>query len=158
VHRLRKRDMLRSLFMPLPPPELVQLVETFIPFNRYLGIRLDETRDGYCRLYLPFREEFIGDALRPALHGGAISTLVDTCGGIAVWTQMRLEDRVSTIDLRIDYLSPGAAETLFAEGTVVRAGNRVGVVDIRCYQPSRPERTIATGKGVYNIKRKEDSP
>jgi uncharacterized protein (TIGR00369 family) len=150
--------MLRWQLMPIPPPEFVHLVENFIPFNRFLGIRIDETRDGYCRLRLPFREELIGDASRPALHGGVISTLVDTCGGFAVWTQLTLEDRVSTIDLRVDYLAPGAAEALIAEGTVVRAGNRVGVVDIRCYQPSRPERTVATGKGVYNIKRKEDLP
>jgi uncharacterized protein (TIGR00369 family) len=144
--------------MPVHELELQQLVETFIPFNRYLGVRLEETRDGLCRLRLPFREEFIGDPMRPALHGGLIATLIDTCGGIAVWTQLRLEDRVSTIDLRVDYLSPGAAELLFAEAKVVRAGNRVGVVDIRCYQPSRPEVTVATGKGVYNIKRKEDQP
>jgi hypothetical protein len=39
---------------------------------------------------------------------------------------------------------------------VVRAGNRVGVTDVRCFQPSDPTRTIATGKAVYNIKRKDD--
>ena len=136
----------------------MHLVETFIPFNKFLGIKIDETRDGYCRLRLPYRAEYIGDAMRPALHGGVISTLVDTCGGFAVWTQLSLEDRISTIDLRVDYLAPGHAEDLSADGTLVRAGNRVGVVDIRCWQPGKPERTVATGKGVYNIKRKEDSP
>jgi len=40
----------------------------------------------------------------------------------------------------------------------VRVGNRVGVVDVRCWQPSQPARTVATGKAVYNIKRKEDTP
>jgi uncharacterized protein (TIGR00369 family) len=144
--------------MPPPAPQLVHLVETFVPFNRFLGVRLDETSEGFCRMRLPYRDELIGDASRPALHGGVISTLIDTCGGIAVWTQLTLEDRVSTIDLRVDYLAPGGAEALVAEGTVVRMGNRVGVVDVRCYQPSRPERTVATGKGVYNIKRREDTP
>jgi uncharacterized protein (TIGR00369 family) len=144
--------------MPIPPPDLIHLVEDFIPFNKFLGIKIDETRQGYCRLRLPFRPELIGDQLRPALHGGVISTLIDTCGGIAVWTQLTLEDRVSTIDLRVDYLAPGSPEALIAEGTVVRVGNRVGVVDVRCWQPGAPGRTVATGKGVYNIKRKEDSP
>ncbi len=144
--------------MPIPPPEFVQLIESIIPFNQFLGIKIDETRDGYCRLRLPFRPEFIGDSMRPALHGGVISTLIDTCGGFAVWTQVSLEDRVSTIDLRVDYLAPGAAEELFADATVVRVGNRVGVVDVRCWQPSNRERTVATGKGVYNIKRKGDGP
>src|SRR5262249_47288117 len=99
----------------------------------------------------------LGDASRPALHGGVIATLIDTCGGFAVWSQVGLEDRVSTIDLRIDYLAPGAPQALMADGTVVRVGHRVGVVDVRCWQPGAPERTVATGKGVYNIKRKEET-
>jgi len=144
--------------MPVPPKEFLGLLSEVIPFNKLLGIRVDEAREGYARLVLPYRAEFIGDASRPALHGGVISTLVDTCGGFAVWTQLRTEDRVSTIDLRVDYLAPGAPEALYAEGTVVRVGNRVGVVDVRCWQPSAPTRTVATGKAVYNIKRMEDAP
>lgn len=144
--------------MPVPPKEFLGLIQDFVPFNKFLGITIEDARDGYVRLQIPFRPEYIGDASRPALHGGVISTLIDTCGGFAVWTQIRLEDRVSTIDLRVDYLAPGAPEPLVAEGKVVRVGNRVGVVDVRCWQPSAPERTVATGKGVYNIKRKEDTP
>jgi uncharacterized protein (TIGR00369 family) len=65
-----------------------------------------------------------------------------------------LEDgraRVSTIDIRIDYLRPGRQETLAAEASVVRIGRRVGVVDVRCFHPSAPTDTVATGKGVYNV-------
>ncbi len=144
--------------MPVVPKEFLGLVQQFIPFNKFLGIDVDDAREGWARLTLPYRPEYIGDASRPALHGGVISTLIDTCGGFAVWTTIRVEDRVSTIDLRVDYLAPGAPEGLIAEGTVVRTGNRVGVVDVRVFQPSAPQRTVATGKGVYNIKRKEDTP
>ena len=144
--------------MPVPPKDLLGQLQQFIPFNKFLGIDIEDAREGFARLILPYRPEFIGDAARPALHGGVISTLIDVCGGFAVWTTIRLEDRISTIDLRVDYLSPGAPETLIAEATVVRAGNRVGVVDVRCWQPSTPNRTIATGKAAYNIKRKEDVP
>jgi len=144
--------------MPVLPKDLLGHLQEFIPFNKFLGITVEDAREGYARLVLPFRPELIGDASRPALHGGVISTLIDTAGGFAVWTQLRLEDRVSTIDLRVDYLAPGAADALVAEASVVRVGNRVGVVDVRCWQPSALTRTVATGKGVYNIKRKEDSP
>jgi uncharacterized protein (TIGR00369 family) len=144
--------------MPVLPKEFLGLVQEFIPFNKFLGIEIESANKGSVRLALPYRPEYIGDASRPALHGGVISTLIDTCGGFAVWTTISLEDRVSTIDLRVDYLSPGAPEKLIADGTVVRVGNRVGVVDIRVFQPSLPDRTVATGKAVYNIKRKEDVP
>ena len=136
--------------------ELRAVFEQIIPFNRHLGIRVAALGEGSCRLELPFREEFIGDPLRRALHGGVISTLADTAGGFAVWTRVGAEDRVSTIDLRVDYLAPGAPDLLIAEATVVRVGNRVGVVDVRCTQPRAPERVVATAKGVYNIKRRDD--
>jgi uncharacterized protein (TIGR00369 family) len=58
----------------------------------------------------------------------------------------------STIDLRVDYLRPAKLETLVAEARVVRMGNRVGVVDVSVYHPRAPSETIATGKGVYNVK------
>jgi uncharacterized protein (TIGR00369 family) len=142
--------------MPVPPPEFHQLLEEMIPFNKFLGIRLGKMGDGFVRLELPYRPELLGDASRPALHGGVISTLIDTAGGFAVWTRISLEDRVSTIDLRVDYLAPGRAEMLIADATVVRVGNRVAVTDVRCFQPGEPTRTVATGKAVYNIKRPKD--
>jgi uncharacterized protein (TIGR00369 family) len=142
--------------MPVPPPQLLAFLRDFIPFNRFLGIELVAAEEGKVRLELPFRPEFIGDASRPALHGGVISTLIDTCGGFAVFTAIPFGEKVSTIDLRVDYLAPGAPEMLIAEGRVVRVGNRVGVVDIVCFQPSQPERIVATGKGVYNIRRIND--
>ncbi|HEX9103588.1 MAG TPA: PaaI family thioesterase [Polyangia bacterium] len=145
--------------MPVPPKDFLHLLSEVIPFNKFLGISVDDATEGHVVLRLPYRAELIGDASRPALHGGVISTLIDTAGGFAVWTQLAgIEDRVSTIDLRVDYLAPGAPEALLAEATIIRVGNRVGVVDVRCWQPSQPARTVATGKAVYNIKRKEDAP
>jgi uncharacterized protein (TIGR00369 family) len=142
--------------MPVPPPDFLKFIEELVPFNKYLGMKIAKVEEGFVRMELPFRPEFIGDSARPALHGGVISTLADTCGGFAVWSRITMEDRVSTIDLRVDYLSPGAPETLIAEAQVVRVGNRVAVTDIRLFQPSDPKRTVATGKAVYNIKRKDD--
>ena len=138
-------------------PDILALVRDVmtarIPFNAFLGIRVDELDNGFARLSIPFRDEYIRDAARPALHGGVISTLIDTAGGAAVWTTVNRLDRVSTIDLRVDYLRPGRAETLIAEARVVRTGNRVGVVTVRAFHASAPSATVADGKAVYNIKR-----
>jgi uncharacterized protein (TIGR00369 family) len=138
-------------------PDIFELVRTFmaedIPFNRLLGIQVDELRRGHARLSIPFRPEFIGDSMRPALHGGVISALLDTAGGAAVWTTVTASDRVSTIDLRVDYLLPGRAAPLVVDANVVRSGNRVGVVTMRAFHPDAPDSTVADGKGVYNIKR-----
>jgi uncharacterized protein (TIGR00369 family) len=132
---------------------LRQVMEELIPFNKFLGVRASQLERGVARLEIPWRDEFIGDPMRPAIHGGVISALADTAGGMAVWSAIDNPlSRVSTIDLRIDYLRPGRLERLIAEAVVVRVGGRVGVSDIRLFHPSAEDETVATGKGVYAIK------
>lgn len=131
---------------------LRDIVANWIPFNKYLGMKAVDIRSGFARLELEFRDDFIGDPMRRAIHGGVLSTLADTAGGVAVWSQLPDENsRVSTIDLRIDYLRPGKCELIAVEAQVVRQGNRVGVTDMRIFHPSAPDETVATGKGVYNV-------
>lgn len=139
-------------------PEAGEYFSEHIPFHKFLGIKIASAGDGKARVELPFRPELIGDPMRPALHGGVIATVLDVAGGFAVIGTVPFEDRVSTIDLRVDYLAPGGADTIVAESQVVRIGNRVAVVDIRCWHAAAPDKIIATGKGVYNIRRKTDHP
>jgi uncharacterized protein (TIGR00369 family) len=131
---------------------LVQVMENFIPFNVFLGVKVIHVDKNSCKLEIPFRPELVGDPVRPALHGGVLSALADAAGGGAMW--VGIEDpraRVSTIDLRIDYLRPARLEPVVADAHIVRLGKRVGVADVRLYNTPAPEVTIATGKGVYNI-------
>jgi uncharacterized protein (TIGR00369 family) len=136
----------------MDPAALRDVMENFIPFNKFLGVKAPIITRALVRLEVPFREELIGDPIRPALHGGVMSALADAAGGAAVWCSIDDDRaRVSTIDLRIDYLRPGRLELLVAEAQLVRIGNRVGVADVRLFNGSTPEVTIATGKGVYNV-------
>ena len=137
----------------MDPDVLRQLCEQFIPFNKFLGVRMIMVENGRTLLELPFREELVGDPVKRALHGGVISTLADAAGGMALWAALpNPEQRISTIDLRVDYLRPGRSEALVAEATVVRVGRSVGVTDMRLFHHSAPLETVATGKGVYAIK------
>ena len=128
-------------------------MESEIPFNRELGIRVVELAPGRAVLEIPFRDGLVGDPARPALHGGVISALMDTAGGAAVWTLLGESDRCSTIDLRVDYLRPAGLDTVRATAEVLRLGNRVGVTNIRLYHPGAEDEIHAEGKGVYSVKR-----
>jgi len=133
--------------------ELAMVFERAIPFNRLLGIRVVEIKDGSACMAIPFRPELIGNPLVRSLHGGVMSALLDTCGGVAVWSQVAVNDMVATVDLRVDYLRPALPEDLRAVGEVVRLGNRVGVVTLRAFHPGREHQPVAAGTGVYNIRR-----
>jgi uncharacterized protein (TIGR00369 family) len=138
----------------LDPSALKQLTEELIPFNKWLGVKVERMERGNVTLAIPWREELIGDPVRQALHGGVISTLADTAGGICVWTA--LEDpalgRLSTIDLRVDYLRPGRREKLVAAASAIRIGAKIGWADIKLYHPSAEDDLVATARGVYAIK------
>ncbi|MBG0777098.1 MAG: PaaI family thioesterase [Desulfovibrionaceae bacterium] len=129
------------------------LVEHRIPFNAFLGVRVHSVEPGVCRLLMPFRDELLGDTRRGAIHGGVISMLVDTAGGCAVWSMCNMDDRIATIDLRVDYLKPAQNCDLIADASVKLLGNRVGNVHIQLYADGKPHRILAEGRAVYNIRR-----
>jgi uncharacterized protein (TIGR00369 family) len=145
--------------MALEKEALIHFFEEQIPFNKLLQMKVEqlslgEHGLGQCRVRIPFQESLIGDIFRPALHGGVLSTLADTAGGLAVFAGIgTMRARVSTVDLRVDYYEPGALEEIYGEAEVVRLGNRVGVARIRLVQG---ERLVAEGKGVYNIKKPQE--
>jgi uncharacterized protein (TIGR00369 family) len=139
-------------FPPRTPEDLLRLMEEHVPFNRLLGLRGETVATGTCVLLLPVRAEFVGDPRRPALHGGVISSLIDTAGGLAAWSALPPGESVSTVDLRVDFLEPaGLGAPLRAEADLLRKGNRVCHVRISVTQGGV---LVADGRGVYNIHRR----
>jgi uncharacterized protein (TIGR00369 family) len=135
----------------LGPRDILRLMEEIVPFNRHLGIKAGDAREGWAVLLLPVRPEHIGDPRRPALHGGVLSALIDTAGGVAAWSALPPGETVSTVDLRVDFLEPARPEgTLEAEAQLVRKGNRVCHVRIALTQDRV---LVAEGRAVYNIHR-----
>lgn len=153
--------MLRAVTTDAPPeldlPALTIWFEQGIPYNKMLGLKVDHIARGECTLRIPWRHELIGDVGRPALHGGVTSMIADTAGGCACFTMLeRPTDRVSTVDLRVDYLRPGRAQDVVCRAKIVRVGNRVGVARMEVFSGDADEdaEPIATGQGVYNILRR----
>lgn len=109
------------------------LIEEIIPFNRYLGVELRsyDPAERSVILALPLREEHVGNVVRGMPHGGVVSSVIDAAAGAAA--ALTLDDlasapTVSTIDMRVDYLTPARGAQLLATASVVRAGRRVVVV------------------------------
>ena len=135
--------------MSLDPKRLLELMEQEVPFNRLVGIRGAEAREGFARFFIDAGPQHVGDPTRPALHGGVLSALIDTAGGVAAWSALPPGHVVSTIDLRVDYLEPARPQgRLEAEAELVRKGGRVCHVRVRVSQEGV---LVAEGRGVYGI-------
>jgi len=133
------------------------VVENKIPMAKFIGVKVLEIEEGFVKLLFPYREEFIGDPRTKRLHGGYTATAIDLAGGVASMTYMSSpDDDVATIDMRIDYLRPGRAKDIIAIGKVLSKRRRSIVTEMTIYHPEDETKTIAIGRGVFSIKRKED--
>jgi len=78
---------------------------------------------------------------------------MDTTGGAAALTTLKSQDdKISTIDMRVDYLLPGSDKDLIIEGEVVRSGNRVIATKMKVYHDNEEE-IIAEGRAVFSVRR-----
>ena len=55
-----------------------------MPFAKHLAMELVDAGDGWARLKMRYQDE--NSTAMKALHGGAISSLIDTTGAMAAWT------------------------------------------------------------------------
>jgi len=138
--------------------EIVRLMEQDIPFNRYLGLKALVVTPECVELLLPFKPELIGDPKRHVLHGGTISMLIDTAGGAVAFMNVESNERVSTVDLVVDYLLPGPPADVVARARVVRRGNRVVTSNVEVSPANDRSVVVAQGRGVYNIHKKTPNP
>ena len=75
-----------------------------LPHCKALGMELISAQDGIAEISMDYDERFVGDPRTGVIHGGAISALMDTCGGAAVMCHPNAGMLTATIDLRIDYM------------------------------------------------------
>ncbi|WP_271392502.1 hotdog fold thioesterase [Aequorivita sinensis] len=138
--------------MLLDNTELIKTTfEKSIPMHKFLGLKIDLLEKNFVRIRVPFRKELVGDFRNNRWHGGVIATVMDSVGGvIGAMHFTSLQDKISTIDLRVDYLRGAEPEAIMVEGKIIRFGNRILVARMKAFQN---EKLIAEGKGVYNFVR-----
>jgi uncharacterized protein (TIGR00369 family) len=130
-------------------------IEQNMPANKIFGFEIQEIREDYAKIHVPFKEEFIGDFIHGLWHGGIIASIADSAAGIAASTVLTdARDKLNTIDLRIDYLSGAVKEDLYAEAELLKVGKRIIKADVKLYQKSKG--TVALARGAFSLLRFEE--
>src|ERR1041384_3378267 len=86
--------------------KLAILASRVVPHNTALGIRIVDVLDHEAVFELPYDAKLVGNPDTGALHGGAITAMLDACSGAAVFAALPSLVPIATLDLRIDYLKP----------------------------------------------------
>jgi acyl-coenzyme A thioesterase 13 len=105
------------------------------------GCEIVRSGEGHATLRLP-----VGDTLLNmggSLHGGAVATLVDVSGTIAIITADRQGRPGVTTDLNVSYFAPGKG-VVVAEARVLKVGRTLAFVAV---DVTRESDSVLVGQG-----------
>lgn len=153
----REMEMARGFYH-----RLRRLYQERLPFNRLLGLSVTSLDSDGGAMAFVMREDLIGNIFHRTLHGGVISSVLDSVGGLTASASLMvraagLSDekvkamfaQVGTIDLRVDYLRPGRGEQFTARGRIMRSGRKVAVVRMEMH--NEDAMLVAVGTGTYMV-------
>jgi uncharacterized protein (TIGR00369 family) len=119
---------------------------TFFP--TFVGLAVEELRAGYTRLRLPNRPEVCQGT--GVVHGGAISTLIDTVAVPAIGTYYDEQPDMLTISMTVNFVGVVDGEDAIGEGWVEQAGRSVAFV--RAEVRGLSGVLAATGSLVFRVR------
>ena len=141
---------------------LKEVIEERIPFNKLIGLKIEKLDLESIGIRFKMRPELVGNFMRGNLHGGVISTVLDLTGGMVAWAgimnntkELSFEEvterfaKISTVDLRVDYLRPGLGKYFGSTGSALRTGNKLSVARMELHNDEGL--LIAVGTGSYVV-------
>ncbi|MEX2226368.1 MAG: PaaI family thioesterase [Dehalococcoidia bacterium] len=135
--------------------ERMSKVIALTPFMKHLGMEFVDAGEGWARLKMHYQDE--NSTAAKALHGGAISSLIDTTGAMAAWTTAEIATPKyfgSTVGINVNYLAGAIGEDIFAEGRVLKRGKEIIYSDVRVTNGAG--KLLAQGTVVYRIVEREE--
>ena len=117
-------------------------------FGKVLGYELESFDDTSVRTSLVIEDRHLSPA--GVTHGGVISAFVDFSMGAALFTQLQKGERTSTIEFKINYLSPvKLGEKIYCDAKVKFKGKSHAVLE--CHVFREEGKDVAFAVGTYNI-------
>lgn len=129
-----------------------------LPHARAIGIRLHAASGGKALLSIPYDPALVGDPETGVIHGGAITTLLDTGCGVAVMAARARLLSTATLDLRIDYMRPATKGlAVWARAECYRLTRSIGFARASAFHES-PDDPVATATGAFILERGAETP
>jgi uncharacterized protein (TIGR00369 family) len=118
-----------------------------IPYARFLGVEVERS-DGALECVLPFRDEIVGNARLPAVHGGVLGAFLELTALLRLIDESGSTRVPKPITFTFDYLRSAGPATTRARAEIFRLGRRIANVHVVAWQDDRA-RPVAAGNGKF---------
>lgn len=118
-----------------------------IPFHRFLGIDVIETRPGFSTCHLSASENTIN--LGGVIHGGIIYSMLDFSAYLSLMPMLRDTQNAVTHDIHVSVLLPAPIDkSLVLKSQIRKMGKRIAFCDSEAYSG---DKLVATGRITKSI-------
>ncbi|NMT65093.1 PaaI family thioesterase [Marinobacter orientalis] len=125
--------------------------------GRELGLTVTSAKEGQLILCLPYSDRIIGNPDTGVIHGGAITTLMDTASGSVIMCALEEFELCPTLDLRVDYMRPAEPhKPVYARAETYRVTRNI--IFTRCEAFQDPGDTVANCVATFMRIGKEAMP
>jgi uncharacterized protein (TIGR00369 family) len=122
-----------------------------IPLNRFLGMQLRDPSDPSAGVWFPVGPSAQNQA--GVLHGGVVTTLLDTAAYLGLLPQLSDDEHAVTHDLTVSLLRPVAADRrVDVTGTVLRRGRAVAFLRAEATVDGQLVATAQVTKSVVRLR------
>lgn len=121
-----------------------------IPYARLLGVEIEPAGAGAegFECVLPFREEIVGNARLPAVHGGVIGALLELTALLRLMDADGITAVPKPINFSIDYVRSAGPRPTRARAEIFKLGRRIAHVHVVAWQEQR-DKPVAAGNGKF---------
>lgn len=111
----------------ITPQEVLKIMVARDRFTAWLGLKIDEIREGYCRLHYTVKEDMLNGFER--IHGGVLFSAADSAFAFACNSHGLI---TVALDVSITFTRPAlVGDKLYVEAIEIHLGNKTGLYDIR---------------------------
>jgi len=117
------------------------------PFLDFMGMKLEEFRNGYVRFTMPVRNAFT--QCNGVVQGGLLVALADESIAHAIITLLEPHENIATVEVKSNFLSSVGTGFLTAEATVFKKGRSLVIGD--CLVTNGEGRAICRTSATFLI-------
>ena len=129
--------------------DMVQKWFVTLPHCAALGLEFAGLEGDKATFRVDYRPELVGNGYKGIVHGGVITSLIDTTSALSVFAKLEAAEAMATLDLRIDYLKAATPhQAIYCTAECYKLARQIAFTRAVCHHGD-PNDPIAHGIATF---------